>query len=92
MKPLTKTAIIATSLCLVYFYLSLQVSRTVVTNGKRAAAIVLWHIPFYRYVQLPGRSWSLIVGLWLVSVVIPPILWVTVGVKHFFAKPSSLSS
>jgi hypothetical protein len=88
-KLLTKLAIPATILSVAYLLLSLGLKQVMATDGKSFFTIVLWHIPFYRTIKLPDRSWWFIVRVWLVSVSIPPIMWVTVAVRYFLSKPNA---
>jgi hypothetical protein len=88
-KLLTKIAIAATILCAVFLTMSLGMKQMMVTDGKSIFSIVLWHIPFYRTIRLPDRSWWVIARLWLVSVSIPPFLWASVGLRHFLAKQNA---
>jgi hypothetical protein len=88
-KILTKTAIAATIFSAAYVIACLGMKQMMVTDGKSVFSIVVWHIPFYRNIRLPDRSWWFIARLWLVSVCIPPILWATVGLRHLLTKQTA---
>ena len=85
MKTLTKTAIIATCASVAVLYLT-NVTQAIVPDGKSCRCIISWHIPFYGSIEMPEWTWWTFIRIWLVSLLIPPILWIAVGVRILVAK------
>jgi hypothetical protein len=86
MKLLTKIALVVTCISAIILLLTSEVTQSLESDGKQMFDIVLWHVPFYRSVQLPDRAGWVLVWLSLFSLSLPPILWVAVGIRKIFAK------
>jgi hypothetical protein len=90
MKKLTKAAIVATCLSPVVLYAT-AASQALVSDGKNVYCIVSWYIPVYGTVRVPESAWWTFTQIWLISLLIPPVLWLCVGIRKLFSKMVPLS-
>ncbi len=81
MKKLTKVAIAGTLLSVTALYVTGGVTQSLESDGKHLVCIIYWDIPLYRTMQLPEWTWWTFTRIWLVSLLIPPVLWVAVGIR-----------
>jgi hypothetical protein len=86
MKPLTKIVLLATCLSVIVLWFTSGVTQSLESDGRQMFDILTWHIPFYRSVRISGWEWWVFVRLWLVSLLIPSLLWLAVGLRKIFAK------
>jgi hypothetical protein len=84
MPRLTKTALIITGLALVILCLT-SATQAFVSSGKNSLG-VYWHVPLYGTVRMPESSWWIFVRVWLLSLVLPTVLWITVGLRKLISK------
>lgn len=85
MGALTKTAIIATGLSVTILFLT-DVTQSLQFDRKQILCIVSWHIPFYGSVQMPEWTWWIFTRIWLLCLLVPPILWLAVGIRKLVQK------
>jgi len=85
-KNLTKIAVGGTVLCVATLFVTGDVFQSLVTDGKQRFCIIYWHVPFYHTLQLPHSTWWTFTRIWLVSLLIPPILWAAVGITKLVSK------
>jgi hypothetical protein len=86
MKTFTKTAVVATCASAAVLYITGGVTQSLVSDGKKAYSIISWHIPLYGSVELPEWTWWTFIKIWLASLVIPAVLWLSVGVRTLVSK------
>jgi hypothetical protein len=86
MKKLTKTAIVASCLSMVVLYVTSGVTQSLQSDGKHTICVVTWHIPFYGTVHVQEQTWWTFTRIWLYSLLIPPILWVAVGIRTLVSR------
>jgi hypothetical protein len=86
MKKLTKTAIVASCLSIVVLYVTGGVTQSLQSDGKHTICVVTWHIPLYGTVRVQEQTWWTFTQIWLYSLLIPPILWVAVGIRALISK------
>jgi len=86
MKKLAKIAIAITCLSVAALYLTSDVTQSLQTNGKQMICVVTWYVPLYGTVHLRGQTWWVFTQIWLLSLVIPAILWLAVGVRALISK------
>ena len=86
MRKLTKTAIVASCLSIAVLYITGGVTQSLQTDGKHTICVVAWHMPFYGTVPLQEQTWWTFTQIWLYSLLIPPILWVAVGIRTLISK------
>jgi len=91
MKLLTKAAILVTCLSVAVLYVTGNVSQQLVTDGTHRICVVTWHIPMCGPVRVQEQTWWTFTQIWLFSLLIPPVLWVLVGVRYLVYKLRSAS-
>jgi len=92
MKRLTKIAIIATCAGLIASY-STQTYLALPADGSNRC-IEYWHVPLYGMARLSGLGSRICNITFLLSLVIPPALWIVVGTRKliFHIKRSNAST
>jgi hypothetical protein len=84
MKRFTKIAIIATCLSPIILYCT-SATQALVSNGKSVYYIIEWHLPFYGTTAMTESSWWTFTRIWLLTIAVPPLLWISVGLRSCFA-------
>jgi len=92
MRKLTKAAMAASCLSIIVLYITGGVVQSLQSDGKHPIGVVTWHIPLYGTVHLQEQAWWTFTQIWLYSLLIPPILWVIVGIKALISKFRNVSN
>jgi hypothetical protein len=85
MARLTKVAIFVTCASPLVLYLT-SASQALVSDGQNVICIISWNIGPFGRVHMPHSSWWVFVNIWLACLLIPPMLWVAVGLTSLASK------